>query len=445
MPVFDEPNLVSAAGLVPVLELAESVGFSARLAALVTVASANVAAKIRTIVAGMLVGADSIDDLDVLRSGGNARVLGEVRAPSTIGTFLRSFTHGHVQQLHSVSKAMLVALARRVPALVADSDLVFLDVDDTIREVHGYKKQGAAFGYSGVRGLNAMVAVISTPTSAPVIAECSLRRGQVRSGKGAAWHLTRALKTAAAVSSGQVWVRGDSAFATFKNVTAARKAGAWFSFTAPAWPTVKAAVASIKEQDWATIEYPNAIFDEESGQWISEAEVAEVAFTAFVSRAKAERVTCKLVVRRVKRLGKAVADGQGELFTTWRHHAFITNVPLDAVTTDRHHRAHAIVEQVIAELKAGPLAHLPSGHFPANAVWLACSVIAFNLSRAAAVAAGTPTARMSTMARTIIAVPARLATTSRRLVMHLPTRWPWRHAWQNLWDTATGPPATASP
>lgn len=161
-------------------------------------------------------------------------------------------------------------------------------------------------------------------------------------------------------------------------------------------------------------------------------------------------MTCKLVVRRVKRLGETVKDApgqgeQGELFTTWRHHAFITNVPLDAVTTDRYHRAHAIVEQVIAELKAGPLAHLPSGKFSANAAWLACSVIAFNLSRAAAVAAGTPTARMSTMARTIIAVPARLATTSRRLVMHLPTRWPWRHAWQNLWEAATSPPTPATP
>ena len=193
------------------------------------------------------------------------------------------------------------------------------------------------------------------------------------------------------------------------------------------------------------IEYPNAVRDEETDELISAAEVAEIEFVAFTSRPKAEQVTCRLVVRRVKRLGEPDAGGQGELFTTWRHHAFITNTPLDAVTTDRYHRAHAIVEQVIVELKGGPLAHLPSGHFSANAAWLACSVMAFNLSRAAAVAAGTPTARMSTMLRTLIAVPARLATTARRVVMHLPTRWPWRPAWENLWDTATSPPTITTP
>lgn len=446
VPVFDEVNLVSAAGLVPVLELAESAGLSAAIGAAVTLPVANAAVKLRTVVAGMLAGADSIDDLDVLRSGGTARVLGPVRAPSTIGTFLRSFTHGHVLQLHAANRHLLAGLAGKVPGLISGDDLVFVDVDDTIREVHGYQKQGAGFGYSGVRGLNALIATVSTPSSAPMIAECSLRRGATRSGKGADWHLTRALgQTAALTGPGrQVWVRGDSAFATAKNVHAAISAGAWFSFTIPAWPTVTKAISQIPADAWTPIKYPNAIRDEETGEWISEAEVAEADFTAFVSKKSDQRVHCRLVVRRVKRLNDKAGIRQGELFTVYRHHAFITNTTLDKIDADAVHRGHAIVEQVIAELKAGPLAHLPSGKHTANAAWLALAVIAFNISRTAAVAAGTPTARMATLLRTIIATPARLATTGRRLIMHLPTQWPWRNAWTNLWATATSPPYRAT-
>lgn len=439
---FDEVNLVSAAGLVPVLELAEAAGFSESVEELSSLPTANVAVKARTVVAGMLAGADSIDDLDVLRAGGTARVLGAVRAPSTIGTFLRSFTHGHVLQLHGANRRLLAGLVAKVPGLVGGDDLVFVDVDDTIREVHGYRKEGAGFGYSGVRGLNALVATVSTPSSAPVVAECSLRRGATRSGKGAHWHLARALTQVNTMTgaSQRVWVRGDSAFATAKNVAAAVKSGAWFSFTVPAWATVTRAISLIPASAWTAIKYPNAIWDAETGEWVSEAEVAETSFTAFVSHPTARQVDCRLVVRRVKRLGGTSTQGQGELFDTYRHHAFITNTTLPAVQADAHHRAHAIVEQVIAELKAGPLAHLPSGKFAANAAWLAFAVMAFNISRAAAVAAGTATARMATVLRTIIATPARIAATGRRLIMHLPAHWPWKQAWTNLWDTAVGPP-----
>ena len=446
VPVFDEANLVSAGGLVPVLQLAESAGLSRAVSEACSLPAANVAAKVRTVVAGMLVGADSIDDLDVLRAGGTARLLGVVKAPSTIGTFLRSFTHGHVLQLHAANRRVLGGLASQVPGLVGADELVFVDVDDTIREVHGYAKQGAGFGYSGVRGLNALIATISTPTSAPVVAECSLRRGATRSGKGADWHLSRALTQVAAMTSTKqrVWVRADSAFATAKNVHAAIGAGAWFSFTVPAWTTVTRAISQIPETAWTPIKYPNAIRDEDTGEWISEAEVAETPFTAFVSHTKSEQVTCRLVVRRVKRLNNAVADAQGELFAAYRHHALITNTTLGAVDADAWHRRHAIVEQVIAELKAGPLAHLPSGKFAANGAWLALAVMALNISRAAAIAAGTPTARMATVLRQIIAVPARLATSARRMILHLPARWPWAQAWKNLWHTATSPPPAST-
>lgn len=442
VPVFDEPNLVSAAGLVPVLELAEAAGMTDAVEGSLTLPAASLSSKVRTVVAGMLAGADSIDDLDVLRAGGTARVVQGVRAPSTIGTFLRSFTHGHVLQLAKTSRLVLAGLVRRVPRLVGGDEVVFVDVDDTIGEVHGYAKQGAGFGYTGVRGLNALIATISTPSSAPVIAECALRKGSTRSGKAADWHLKRALSDTRALvgDDRQVWVRGDAAFATAKDVHAALDAGAWFSFTVPAWPSVTRAIAAIPPTAWKAIRYPRAILDETTGEWVSEAEVAETTITMFTSHRKAEQVTCRLVVRRVKRLG---TPGQDELVTAWRHHAFITNTTLDAVQADAYHRGHAIIEQVIAELKAGPLAHLPSGKFAANAAWLACAVIAFNIARAAAVAAGMTKIRMATLLRTIINTPARLATTGRRTLIHLPTHWPWHEEWTALWNTATGPPTAA--
>lgn len=176
--------------------------------------------------------------------------------------------------------------------------------------------------------------------------------------------------------------------------------------------------------------------DDESGQWVSDAEVAEVgSFTAFASRPKAERVQCRLVVRRVN----VKPDSQESLFATWRYHAFITNSDLSTVKADRRHRGHAIVEQVIAELKQGPLAHLPSGKFVANQAWLAFAIIAFNLARAAARAAGMGLARWQTLLKKIIMIPARLARTGRRLIIHLPKLWPWQAQWSRLWAAASGP------
>jgi len=441
-PVFDEANLVSAAGLAPVLHLAEKAGLSKTVADKVHVPAPNAPVKIRTLIAGMLAGADSIEDLDLLRAGGTAQLIGAVRAPSTMGTFLRSFTHGHVQQLHAVGRGLLTGLAEAVPSLVAGDDLVFVDMDDTIDEVYGYQKQGAGYGYSGVRGLNVLLTTISTPHSAPVIAECSLRRGATRSGASAGWQLRRALTTTRTIvgAGARVWVRADSAFAVAKTVKAAVDAGTWFSVTVPAWPTVTAAIATISEDAWTPIHYPHAVWEPETHEWISDAEVAEAPLVAFVSKPKGEQVTCRLVVRRVKRLGPA-PQGQGELFTCWRHHAFITNTTLDAVAADAHHRDHAIIEQVNAELKAGPLAHLPSGKYAANAAWLACTVMAFNLSRAAAHATGMPKARMATMTRRIVATPARIAHTARHVIVHLPATWPWANAWTLLWESATSPPS----
>ena len=445
--VFDDPNLVSAAGLVPVLRLAEAAGLGDLLGRHVSVPCPNAAAKATAVVAGMLAGADSIDDLDLLRHGAMPRLFAGVRAPSTLGTFLRSFSHGHVQQLDAVGSRLLTGLAARVPGLLAGGDQVtFVDVDDTVREVHGYAKQGAAFGYTRQRGLNVQLATMSTPSAAPVITAARLRRGNVASAVGAGRLLAQAITTArAAGASGRLLCRADSAYYGWGFVGTALRHDAWFSVTARMDPKVKTAITAIPDDAWTSIEYPNAVWDEPEQRWISDAQVAEVPYVAFTGRRKSQHVPCRLIVRRVTRLQPLASDGsvQGELFAAWRHHAFITNSDLSATEADQRHREHAHVEQVIAEVKNGPLAHLPSGKYAANAAWVACTVIAFNIARAAAVAAAMRTARWATLRTRIINIPARLASTGRRLLLHLPDRWPWATHWQQMWNTAHDPPHPA--
>jgi Transposase DDE domain group 1 len=211
-------------------------------------------------------------------------------------------------------------------------------------------------------------------------------------------------------------------------------------------PAVKAAIATIPEDAWETIEYPNAIRDETTGQWISKAEVAEISFTAFRSRKKAERIEGRLVVRRVPDLNPRQLE-QPTLFDVYRHHAFFTTTDkddMDTVVADKTHRGHAIIEQVHADLKAGPLAHLPSGVFTANSAWLVLAVIAFNLTRTAGVIADRAgrlaRATTATIRRTIVNVPARLARSARRITLHLPEAWPWQNAFDRLFTITHAPP-----
>lgn len=438
---FDDPNLIGSAGLIPVMRLAERAGLHELLGEHLSVGSPNAALKAAGVIAGMLAGADSIDDLDVLRHGGTRGVFGGVRAPSTYGTFLRAFTFGHVRQLDAVASRTLAGLATVAPRLLAGTAaMAYLDVDDTIREVHGYAKQGAAYGYSGVKGVNAQIAALSSPVCAPVIAAARLRKGNTVSGKGAARLIADAISAARAAGvSGQVMIRADSGYYRRDVIAAAMQGKAWFSVTARMDPAVKKAIAAIPAQDSVTIKYPRAVWDEQERRWISGAQVAQTCFTAFTSHPKKRQVSCRLVVRRVRRLNQGAAPGQDELFTTWRHHAFITNSTLSTVAADATHRDHAIIEQVIAELKGGPLAHAPSGQFQANAAWLALAALALNLLRAAGAAASArhAKARWATLRTHLITVPARVASTARRLVLHLPTDWPWITAWEDLWATAT--------
>ncbi len=452
---FDDPNLVSTGGLAPVLALAQSCRLGGLVADKLTLkdpGGANAQGKVPVLVAGMVAGADSIEDMDLLRQGGMDRLFTGIRAPSTLGTFLRSFTFGHVRQLDSVAAAFLVALAAATPLLPGAEQVTFLDLDDTIRQTHGYAKQGVGYGYNKVKGLNALLATVSTPLAAPVIAASRLRKGAVNSARGAAALLAEALGTAhgcgagGTEGAGLVIVRADSAYYTHDVVAAARRGGACFSITARQTATVKAAVGSIGEHAWTAIRYPKAVWDDEGQCWISDAEVAEVPFTAFTGRRKAEHIPARLIVRRVKRLNPDhVPAGQGELFTAWRYHAVFTDSPQPMLEAEKTHRAHAIIEQVIADLKAGPLTHLPSGKFTANFAWLVLAAMAFNLTRAAGTLASAFHARATTatIRAQLIAVPARTARSARQLRLHLPQRWPWRTAWTELFNATCGPPAAA--
>lgn len=452
---FDEPNLVSSAGLVPLMALARQAGLRRLGDAHLSVPTdkgSNAGLKLASLVAGMATGADSIDDMALLRHGAMGKLFDRPYAPSTLGSFLRTFTFGHVRQADAVASRFLINLAERTDLLGGDEERtapVMLDLDDTIIEVHGYQKQGASFGYSGVRGLNALLATVSTGQSAPAIAAQRLRKGSAGSPRGAVRLATDALALIrrTALAGRPVLVRGDSAFYSHALVKACRKTGAEVSITVRLDPAVKRAIAAIDEDAWHTIQYTDAIFDETTQTWISRAEVAEIPFTAFTSKTKAEQIPGRLVVRRIPDLNSK-KDSQATLFDTWRFHAFFTtadSAERDTVSADKTHRAHAIIENVHADLKASALAHLPSGKFNANAVWLICAVMAFNLTRAAATLTRTPSlarATTATIRRKLINLPARIASSARRLRLHLPERWPWQTAWSTLYDAVFPPRAT---
>jgi hypothetical protein len=451
--VFDDPNLVSGAGLVPLVRLATDAGLVALAEEHLSVPTdkgANSGLKVMSLVAGMGVGADSIDDMALLRHGAMGRLFNRPYAPSTLGSFLRAFRFGHVRQLDAVASRVLTCLAGLTPVVTGIDEYAVIDIDDTIIEVHGHTKQGSGYGYSGVRGLNALLATVSTQDAAPVVVAQRLRKGSVGSPRGAARLLADALKTVSRLrgegGDRPVLVRADSAFYGNPTIGAAIRAGADVSVTVRLTSTIKTAIAGIDGQDaWTAIAYTDAIYDDQAGQWVSRAEVAEVPFTAFASQPKKHHVPGRLVVRRIPDLNPKAQNGQESLFTTWRYHAFFTTTDpdvLDTVAADKTHRGHAIIENVHADLKNSALAHLPSAHFAANSAWLVLAVMAFNLTRAAATITGPALARATTatIRRTLIAVPARIASSARKLTLHLPTGWPWENAWTVLFTRVCGPP-----
>ena len=454
--LFDDAKLVSCAGVVPVMALAHQTGLAGLLADKIRITtpriksgSANPAPKLATLVAGMVAGADCIDDIDLLRSGGMKSLFDGVYAPSTVGTLLREFTFGHARQVESVLREHLVALCKRVSLLAGAGEQVFIDIDSLLRPVYGHAKQGASYGHTKIagkqilrKGLSPLATTISTPGAAPVIAGMRLRAGRANSGKGAARMVAQAISTARECgASGQILVRGDSAYGNRKVVRTCRHAGARFSLVMTRNASIDRAIAAIGDDAWTPVSYPGAVRDPDTGAWISDAEVAEIGYTAFASTP--DRITARLVVRRVKD-----ARFPDALFPVWRYHPFFTNTDLPVEQADITHRQHAIIETVFADLIDGPLAHVPSGRFGANSAWVLCAAITHNLLRAAGVLAGGShtVARAATLRRKIINIPARLVRPQRRPILHLPTHWPWAQQWLTLWRNTIGysPPLSAT-
>jgi hypothetical protein len=453
--VFDDDHLVSCAGLVPVMTLAEQTGLGRLVGEKVHIAepkiksgAVNPAPKLATLIAGMCAGADCIDDVDALRSGGMKTLFGAVYAPSTIGTLLREFTFGHARQLESVLREHLVALCERVDLLPGADQRVFIDIDSLLRPVYGHAKQGASYGHTKIagkqvlrKGLSPLATTISTPDCAPLVAGMRLRAGKTGSGKGAGRMVAQAIGTVRAVNAhATILVRGDSMYGSRAVVGTCVRHGAQFSLAMTRNAAIERAIAAIPEAAWTPVRYPGAVQDPDTGAWISDAEVAEITYTAFASTPDA--ITARLVVRRVKD-----ARYLDALFPVWRYHPFFTNTDLPVEAADITHRQHAIIETTFADLIDGPLAHLPSGRFGANSAWILCAAIAHNLLRAAGVLAGDQhtRARGSTLRRKIINVAARLSRPQRRPMLHLPTHWPWSQHWLALWHNTIGysPPITA--
>jgi len=453
--VFDDDHLVSCAGLVPVMTLAEQTGLGRLVGEKVHIAepkiksgAVNPAPKLATLIAGMCAGADCIDDVDALRSGGMKTLFGAVYAPSTIGTLLREFTFGHARQLESVLREHLVALCERVDLLPGADQRVFIDIDSLLRPVYGHAKQGASYGHTKIagkqvlrKGLSPLATTISTPDSAPLVAGMRLRAGKTGSGKGAGRMVAQAIGTVRAVNAhATILVRGDSMYGSRAVVGTCVRHGAQFSLAMTRNAAIERAIAAIPEAAWTPVRYPGAVQDPDTGAWISDAEVAEITYTAFASTPDA--ITARLVVRRVKD-----ARYLDALFPVWRYHPFFTNTDLPVEAADITQRQHAIIETTFADLIDGPLAHLPSGRFGANSAWILCAAIAHNLLRAAGVLAGDQhtRARGSTLRRKIINVAARLSRPQRRPMLHLPTHWPWSQHWLALWHNTIGysPPITA--
>jgi hypothetical protein len=455
--VFDDPNLLPHAGLAPLMALADRAGLPGLLAGVRPggPCGANAAAKVAGMAAGTAAGADSIDDMDLLRDGAMETVFSGVRAPSTLGSHLRSYARGNIRQPGKAHRGLLAALAEDERLLPGREALAFIDIDSTQKRVYGYGKEGAAFGHAKVagknllvKGLNALISVISTPLAAPVIGPARLRGGNAGPARGAAGLTAEAIGAAReAGCTGTIVVRYDSAYYNSAVIGTARRNQACFSVTVPVNSSVRAAIAGISEDARTGIKYPQAIWDDQPDCRVSDAEITEIPYAAFTPKPKEQQVTARLIVRRVRARNEKAAQGQDELFPAWRHHAIFTDSPSELAQAEGQHRDHAIIEQVNADLYAGALAHLPSGVFTANAAWLVIAAMAHNLLRAAGTLTGSryAKARTATVRRDIVTMPGRTARHGRgNLTLHLPAGHHREHARQNLRAEACGPPARAA-
>lgn len=407
--VFDDTHAVANAGLALTASLAERLGIERVVDDLVDLGDRPGAhrpgRKLLTLTQAMIAGADCIDDIDVLRTGATAKVLGhQVMAPSTIGTFLRSFTFGHVRQLDRVAETLLTR-AWAAGAGPADQPIT-IDVDSTICEVHGHAKGGAAYGYTKVLGYHPLLA---TRADTGEVLHLRMRNGSANTARGAERFVNEtAGRIRRAGATGQLTLRADSGFWSAKVLAACRHHRLHYSITVRHTAPVTAAIAAIPDDAWTDIDYPDG-------------GLAQVAETTLPGPAGG-----RLIVRRTRLVGP-----QATLWPDWRHHAFVTDQPGSAVELDADHRRHATVELAIRDLKQGAgLRHCPSGVFLANAAWALIATLAHNLLRWIAVLglgnSGPVVAK--TLRRRLLSLPGRLTRSARRRYLHLPAGWPWAQA-----------------
>ncbi|MGH3906064.1 MAG: IS1380 family transposase [Pseudonocardiaceae bacterium] len=407
---FDDPHAVADAGLVLPATLAQHLGlrelFDAHVDLGEAVGHAHVGDKAMTLVHSALAGGDSIDDADALRAGSTQAVLGHrVAAPSTLGTFLRSFTWGHARQLDKVA-AELLARAWAAGAGPGAAPLT-IDVDSSIVETYGLAKQGGAkFTHTRVRGYHPLVAVAAGTGD---VVHCRQRGGNANSGRGAGSFLTETFnRVRAAGATGAITLRADSGFYSGAVAGACRAADVRFSITVRMNPAIRKAIATIAEDAWVAIPY-----------FLDGAEVAETSYRPFGKKAPVVR----LIVRRVK----PTPGSQLALLIDWSYHGFVTDREGETLVLEADHRRHAEVENTVRDLKYGVgLNHFPSGRFGANAAWLGLNVMAHNLARwTSRLGLGETLVATDTLRRRYLRVPGRLTSSARRLQLHLPLRWPW--------------------
>jgi hypothetical protein len=428
--MFDDPSLVADAGLI--LPATLMVRFALEVLVNDTVSLAGRVGgsrpgrKVLTLVASILAGGSHIDHADRLRAGATQRVLPfRVMAPSTLGSFLRSFTFGHVRQLDKVIGETI----RRAWAAGAGpgAEATTIDLDSTICEVHGKLKQGAAYGYTKVLGYHPLLA---TRAGTGEVLHARLRKGSSQRGhKRFVEELIARARRAGA--TGPLTVRADAGFWSYALIDTLNRLKVSWSITVRINTSIAKAIDAIDEKAWTTITYPDG----------GEGQVAE---TVYVTGAGRHQRSLRLVVRRTRLTEKA----QRALWPHWRHHAFITNLDTPVVAVDEFHRDHATVELAIRDLKEGAgMQHCPSGHFYANAAWLGCAVLAHNLTRWTALLGGVHPDTELTVARTVrsrlLALPGRIVNRSGQLVLRLPEHWPWEATFSTALDKLRALPLLA--
>jgi hypothetical protein len=400
---FDDERVVCDAGVVLVATVVQRLGIEPLAQRLVRLrrdrpGAANAGRKVMALIYAMVLGADSIDDADVLRAGRTRRLLGGwLPAPSTLGTFLRAFTFGHVRQL---DKLLAESLARAWKAGAGPGDgRLVIDVDSFVGEVCGYLKQGAAYGYTRIFGYHPILATRADTREALHI---RLRKGSANTQKGIKRFCEELIaRVERAGASGPKLLRADSGFWNIKVFELLERAGWQYSIGVRNIKKITAAVGAIDERAWQPIDYP------EGGE-------AQIAETIYGQR--------RLIVRRTRLVG-----AQAELWPDWRHFAFITNRTDDITIVEAEHRDHAVVEQVIVDLKDQALAHFPSGHFYANGAWTVLAALAHNLLRWTQLLGlrDTTVRAARTLRRRLLQIPGRLTSHARGWTLHLPARWPW--------------------